>query len=164
MEKFQQAREKAVRNLNIADHMLYITYPLIKDNKLLMAITENIFLAVTNAMASVLYYERLFKKIPPFHETFDSKYNLFSEKIVPRYNIEKDYLKFLRSLKDIMMAHRESSVEFSRPEKYVICIEDYKTKTVTVNELKEMLAKAKNFVELCNKIVKKNEGIFRESK
>ncbi len=164
MEKFQQAREKAVRNLRIADHMLYVTYPLVRDNKLLMSITENIFLALTNAMASVLYYERLFKRVPPFHETFDSKYNLFSEKIVPRYNIDRKYLQYLRTIKDIMIAHRESHVEFSRPGKYVICIEDYKTKTISVTELKDMLKVAKEFVAMCNSIVEKNEGIFREGK
>ncbi len=162
MEKFQQAREKAVRNLRIADHMLYVTYPLVRDNKLLMSITENIFLALTNAMASVLYYERLFKRVPPFHETFDSKYNLFSEKIVPRYSIDRKYLHYLKTIKDIMIAHRESNVEFSRPEKYVICIEDYKTKTISVTELKDMLKIAKEFVAMCNRIVEKNERIFRE--
>ena len=161
MEKFQQAREKSVRNLRIADHMLYVTYPLIKDNKLLMSITENIFLAMTNAMASVLYYERLFKRIPPFHETFDSKYNFFTEKIVPRYNIDAKFMKNVKMVRDILMAHRESKVEFSRPDKFVICIDDYKTRSITENDLKNFVAISKQFLNVCNDIVKKNENIFR---
>ena len=36
MEKFQEAREKARRNLQIADHMLYMTYGLVQDPKLLL--------------------------------------------------------------------------------------------------------------------------------
>lgn len=151
-----------MRNLRIADHMLYVTYPLIKDNKLLMSITENIFLAMTNGMASVLYYERLFKKIPPFHETFDSKYNLFIEKIIPRYNIDSKFMRTVKMVRDILMVHRESKVEFTRPNKYVICLDDYKTKAITENDLKNFVSITKQFLKLCNNIVKKNENIFRE--
>ena len=42
MEKFQEAREKALRNLQIADHMVSTTYPLLKDNRLLLTATENL--------------------------------------------------------------------------------------------------------------------------
>ncbi|MCP3682530.1 MAG: hypothetical protein GY861_07545, partial [bacterium] len=47
MEKFQEAREKARKNINVADHMFCMTYPLVKDNRLLLAILENIFLGFT---------------------------------------------------------------------------------------------------------------------
>src|SRR3989338_261446 len=95
MEKFQESRERARRNIQLADHMLTQTYPLVKDPKLLLAVIENIFLALTNAMASVLYYERLFKRIPPFHDNFESKFYLFKMKTAMKYNIGPDYLKLM---------------------------------------------------------------------
>jgi len=72
MEQFQEAIQKANQKLKIADHMIFMTYPLVKDSKLLLSIIQNIFLALTNAMSSILYYERLFKKIPSFNDNFDS--------------------------------------------------------------------------------------------
>jgi hypothetical protein len=43
MEEFQVLRDKAVEKIKIADHMLFMTYPLVKDPKLLMSILENTF-------------------------------------------------------------------------------------------------------------------------
>jgi hypothetical protein len=57
MEKFQELREVAKKKLQLADHILTMTYPIVNDSKLLLAVVENMFLALTNAMGSVLYYE-----------------------------------------------------------------------------------------------------------
>ena len=78
MEQFQEAIEKANQKLKIADHMIFMTYPLVRDNRLLLSIIQNIFLALTNSMSSILYYERLFKKIPSFNDNFDSKFTIFT--------------------------------------------------------------------------------------
>ena len=50
MEKFQQLNEEAIKNYRIADHILNKTYPLLKDTRMLVGVTENIFLALTNAV------------------------------------------------------------------------------------------------------------------
>jgi hypothetical protein len=163
MEKFQQSQKDAIKHLQVADHMLYITYPVVKDNKLLMSITENIFLALTKSMASVLYYERLFKRVPPFHETFDSKFNLFETKIVRRYKIDEKFIRFISVVKDIIQAHKNSQVEFSRPDKYVICVDNYKMKTITVDKLKDYIHLTKEFLAITKRLVDKNAFIFRTS-
>ncbi len=161
MEKFQESRAKAQKSVKIADHMLFVTYPLIKDDKLLMAILENIFLAFTNGMGSVLYYERLFKRVPPFHETFDSKYNLFVEKIMPKYGLHSRFTTIIKRVKEMVVAHKASPMEFSRGGKFVICSEDYRLKTLTPEQLKIYVTDAKEFLKLTSRIVEKNEYIFK---
>lgn len=163
MEKFQILREEAKKNIQLADHMLTVTYPLVKDPKLLLAVVENIFLSLTNSMGSVLYHERLFKNIPPFNDNFESKFNMFHEKIIPRHNIDKDYERFIQEVKDIITAHKKSPVEFSRKDSFVICSDEYKMKTISINELKEYISKARSFIQETNTIVSKHEGIFRKS-
>ena len=103
MEKFQENREKAKKNLKIADHMLGVTFPLVKDTKLLLAVIENIFLSYTNAIAAILYFERAFKRIPPFQETFESKLNMFRERCVEKYKIDKSYLTEVQDIRDIII-------------------------------------------------------------
>jgi hypothetical protein len=161
MEKFQEARDKAVRNIKIADHMLYVTFPLVKDTKLLLAIIENIFLAYTNAIAAILHYERLFKRIPPFQETFESKFNMFKEKCVARYNIDRKYAIEMQNIKEIITEHRKSPVEFKRGDRFVICSERYNIKTISVNDIKGYLSKAKLFIEAIGNILANDGGIFR---
>jgi len=70
MEKFQELRELSKKRIRVADHMLTMTYPLVQDSKLLLAVVENIFLALTYIMGSVLHYERTFKRIPLFQDDF----------------------------------------------------------------------------------------------
>jgi hypothetical protein len=120
MEKFQEARERAKKNIAVADHMLSVTFPLVKDTKLLLAIIENIFLAYTNSIAAILHHERLFKNIPPFQETFESKFNMFREMCSSKYKIDKSYLTEIQDIKDIITEHKKSPVEFKRGDKFVI--------------------------------------------
>ena len=161
MEKFQEARAKAKRNIQIADHMLTQTYPLIKDPKLLLAVMENTFLALTNSMASVLYYERTFKRIPPFQDNFESKFNMFKMKTSIRYNIDPSYLKLMQDIKDLLVEHKKSPIEFSRKDRFVICSDNYKMKTIGVDEIKEHISKTKLFIEEADKIVSKEEYLFK---
>ncbi|MFH2028214.1 MAG: hypothetical protein ABIJ08_03685 [Nanoarchaeota archaeon] len=161
MERFQELRAVADRKLHVADHMLTMTYPFIQDPKILIAVTENLFLALTNAMSSLLYYERLFKKIPPFQDNFTSKFNMFKENCVVRHNISQDYLKLMKDIRDILVAHRESPVEFSKKDRFVICSNDYEMKTISLDGIKEYVKKTKLFIHLVNNITTKNESIFK---
>jgi hypothetical protein len=54
----QLAREYAKRHIRIADHMLTQTFPLVKDTKILIAVTENIFEAAKHTMEAIIYYEQ----------------------------------------------------------------------------------------------------------
>ena len=161
MEEFQKFRDAAKKKISLADHMLTMTYPLVQDTKLLLVVLENIFLAMTNAMSSVLYYERLFKRIPPFTDNFENKFLIFREKCINKYKINPEYLNLLKEIKDIIVQHRRSPVEFVRKDRFVICSDNYKIKTISIDQIKDYIAKAKDFIQLTNFIVSKNEGIFR---
>lgn len=164
MEKFQEASEQAKRNFKIADHMLSVTFPLVKDTKLLLAIVENLFLTYTNSIAAILYHERLFKRIPPYREdSFESKFNMFKEKCLVKHNIDKSYLEEIQNIRDILIEHRKSPVEFKKEDRFVICSEHYQIKTISVNDIKKYISKAKLFIEAMDTIVSKSEGLFRST-
>lgn len=153
-------RDKARSNIRVADHMLTMTYPLVKDPKILVAVLENIFMALTNSMASVLYYERALKRIPPFHDNFQSKYSMFKAKIVPRYKIDLSVVRFIVEIKELVQDHKESAVEFSRKGKFVITDSEYRMRALGEKELKSYLAKAKTAVHELLQLVSKNDAMF----
>lgn len=161
MEHFQIARDKAIKNLKVADYMTFMTYPLVKDNRLLLAIMENIFLALTNSMGAILHYDRLFKRVPPFSDTYESKYNLFRERCVQKYNLSSEYLKLMEEVKEIILQHKKSPVEFTRKDAFVICSDNYKIRTITIEKIKDYISKTKRFVKDMQTITSKDEGIFR---
>ncbi len=160
MEKFQELRDISKKKIQIADHILTQTYPLINDSKLLLAVLENIFLALTNSIGSLLYYERLFKKIPPFQDNFSSKFNMFRAKCVSKYNFSREQIDMVQDIKDIILQHKKSPVEFTRKDSFVICSNNYNMRTISIDKMKDYLSKAKLFIQEINKIVIENEEIF----
>lgn len=162
MEKFQEARDKAKRNLQIADHMAYMTYNLVKDPKLLVVVMENLFLSLTNAISSVLHYERFFKRLEPFPENFEAKFAIFQDCAV-KYSIDKSYLSMIRDIKEFIYEHKRSPVEFTRKDRYVICTDNYKMKAISLDQIKKYILLTRSFLQLTGSIVGKDEGIIRRS-
>jgi hypothetical protein len=160
MEEFQLLRESALKNYRMADHMLTVTYPLIQDTKLLLGITDNLFLTFTHAMSSILHYERLFKLVPAFNDNFESKFHIFHKKR-SRYKIDQEHFDIMLELKEIILLHKKSPIEFKRKDRFVICTNNYKVKAITANQLKNYLKKAREFLDRMNQITSRNEMIFK---
>jgi hypothetical protein len=158
MEKMIKVRERALKNLKIADHMLTQTYPVINDAKLLLAVLENLFLATTNALTAILYYEQQYHDLGQFKDLFETKFNVFKLEVAPKYHISSEVILFIQSLKNKVIAHKKSPMEFARKDKFVICSKDYKTEIVSLPQLKKDLEKAKLFVHFMNTIL---DGSFK---
>jgi len=160
MEKFQELRGEARQRLKNADHLITMTYPMVKDNKLLIAAIENLYQAIELSISSVLNYERLFKRITPFHEEFQSKFNVFSQNVAPRYNIDRSYIKLIQDMSDLVRAHKQSPVEFARKDKFVIASESYELRQLTPQSVKDYVEKSKRFIQDMEIIVSQDEHIF----
>lgn len=163
MEKYEELREIARKKIQVADHMLTMTYPMVKDPKLLLAVMENVFLALTNSIGSLLYYERNYKRVPPFQDTFVSKFNVFRQKCVQRFNIAPETTLMIQEIKDIILQHKKSPVEFRRNDSFVICSEDYKMKTISIDKMRDYISKSKLFINQMNDIIGKNQEDFSKS-
>ena len=159
MEKFQELRGEARLKLKNADHLITMTYQMVKDNKLLMAAVENLYQALELSITSVLSYERMFKRVQPFHNELSSKLNIFYQDIAPKRNIDKSYLKLIQDIGDIVQAHKLSSVEFTRKDRLVIASENYELRELTPELVKNYLEKSKKFIQDMEIIVSQDEHI-----
>lgn len=155
MESVLTLVEKANKSLNTADHLTYITYPLLKDVKLIVTITENLYKSYVYAMDAFLTYERLYKRIPIFPEDFNSRFDIFKTKIVKRYNIDREHVLLMSDLKKIIDHRRKSPIEFIRKDKLVICSDNYKMRTINYDKIKDYLNKSKPFFTRLNRVLRK---------
>ena len=153
MSDYLDFLKKARKNLHVADYMLTQTYPLVKYTKLLLAVMENLFLALSNTMDSLLYFERERKSIPPFHNSFDSRFNTFKLKLVGKHNLNKDHLNLIQDIKALISSHKNSPVEFVRQDKFVICSEEYDMKSISVEQMRSFIQRSRSFLEDVNKIM-----------
>ena len=58
------------------------------------------------------------------------------------------------------MDHKNSPVEFSRKDRFIICSSDYRTKSISLKEIKEYLLRSKSFIKDVETIVMKDARIF----
>lgn len=156
MEHYEKISQKARQDIKIADHMLNVTYKFIDDPKMLLSVTYRLMSAVTNTMGTVLYYERMYKRIPPFQDDFDSMYNMFKSRCTKRYNINVEYIKLIEELREILKQHKKSPVEFSRSKKFIICSENFRMKVIKAEDIKNYINKAKLFQTEAERMVDLN--------
>jgi hypothetical protein len=160
MEQFQELRGDARKRLKNADYLITMTYPRVKDNKLLIAAVDNLSQALDLSLSSVLSYERLFKRIPPYHDELASRLSSFAQNVAPRYGIDKNYIRLIQDLDILVKAHKQSQVEFARKGMFVIASDSYELKTLKPEDVKIYVERAKKFVQDNETIVSQNEPIF----
>jgi hypothetical protein len=147
MEGVEDLRRESIRRLEVADHMIYMTYELVKDPKLLISILENIFLSNTYAITAALNFERKYKNIPMFIDTFDDKMRVFEQYCMKKYNINPKHTQTIKKIKDIIHSHRKSPVEFIRNDNFVICSDTYAMHTISPDLIKEYIKISKEFIK-----------------
>ena len=159
MEKFQESLLKAKKNIHLADHMIFVTYKLVNDPRLLLSAIKNIFNSLQNTVDSLLYYERVFKRISAYPENFGSKFSILKDNC-NRLNLNQSYLYLIKDIHTLLVDHKNSPVEFSRKDRFIICSSNYRTKSISLKEIKEYLSRSKSFINEVETIVMKDARIF----
>lgn len=157
MEQHLFLRDKAVEKINVADHMLFMTYPVVKDPKLLLAVVENVFASLDYGVGAILHHQRRNHKIPNFQETFSSRFALFQRSAVPMLSLSPNYVKLISDVRTLLSAHRKSPITFVKKDKFIICSPKYEIRSLDVGLVKKYIFETKIFVSQMNKIVSKDE-------
>ncbi|MFH0875977.1 MAG: hypothetical protein V1859_08620 [archaeon] len=153
MEKYQELINAAKHEIKDADYHLTMTFKLVQEPRFLFTIIGRILKAMSLAISALLHYERANKAIPHFLDGFDSQLTLFKMKCVNKYDIDKDFLTLISNLQEILQENKESGLTFERKDKFVICSDDYKLKTITAPQVKDHLEKAKLFIQRISLVI-----------
>ena len=154
----QELSKKASSYFRTADHLAYITYPLVLDNKLMLLIIENIYTALKKTMDSFLNYDKYYKRIPVVPERTEEKISVFRSEICKRYNVNPDIVLMIKDLKAISETRKNSNMEFFRREEIVIVAEEF-SRVKTLN-----LKKVKDYINYTKVLVKKAESIIKNAR
>jgi len=145
MEKFIENLQEAQKTIRIADHLLYMTFPLVKDKKLLLKIVLELKKGLTHGINAILQYEYLYKRI---RLSPDSKANfkIFQQKCAPRYNISDEEIRTVLEIFNLVEKHKKSPMEFVKNEKVVILSQDLQIDIITFEKTKEFLQISKEIL------------------
>jgi len=151
---------EANKALASADHLAYVTYPVVNDTKLLFVILKQLNHALTKSMYALLHYDALFKRIPLFPDDYAVQLDLFKRSTAKRYHITKDEITLLEDIKELVNKHKTSTVEFARKDKFVIASRDYRLRTLTIGKVKNYITNAKTFIHKVNEVHKSSDRRF----
>jgi len=146
MEKFLENIQEAQKAISIIDHMIYVTYPLVKDKRILIKLLTETKNVLTNCINAILQYEYFYKRIN-LSANPKTNFKIFQDKCAPRYQILKTEIDSILKLFELVSKHQQSTMEFQRNEHVVILSENLKTETVTLGCVKEFFSVSKSVLQ-----------------
>jgi hypothetical protein len=153
MEKYQENLMEASRHLRIADHMAYVTLPLVNEHRLLLKIFDEIYLSIINCINAILNYESLYKRIK-IYPNFNNNIESFM-KISRNYDLSAEQLKTIKEIIELNKKHKYSAIEFVKQNKIVIMSDNLNIQVLDVISIKKYLLTAKEImVKAKEKIIK----------
>jgi len=106
-EKFIENLDKAASLLQTADHMLYMTYPLVKEKRLLLKILNETYTVVLSTVNAILQYEYFYKRINLYKDA-KANFQVFQNKCAPRYGITTEQTEKIIEIFNLAEKHKET--------------------------------------------------------
>jgi len=154
MEKFLENLQEAEKIIRQTDHMLYITFPLVKDKRLLIKILLETKNAIAKLINIILRYEYFFKRIRLYSDQ-KTNFRTFKEKSAREYEITEYEIALISELFKIAEVCKTSPIEFLKGEKIVILSEKMAPTIVTFEETKEFLSVAKSVLKKAKNVIQR---------
>lgn len=151
-EKFLESLEYAQRSLQIADHMTYITFPLIKEKRLLLKVLSELSSTILNTINAILQFEYYWKRVQLYH---DARANFETFKRVSvRYNISQEQLVRITEILTLAEKHKKSPFEFIKNDKIVIMSDSMAPSFLTLEKIKIFLFETKSMLKKAEQKIK----------
>lgn len=133
--------EEAKRLIRNADHLLYITFPIIKENRLLAKILDEMGKAMGLLMEDVLQREKNVSSSGWGERMID-----FS-KCSSKYGMDDAQISNLGRMMEMVQKRRESVMDFSRQDRLIMMSESLVTESLTSEDLKRYLSVSKDMLK-----------------
>jgi hypothetical protein len=146
LEKYQESMKDALKNIRVADHIIYITYPVIKDKRLLLKSLDAIYDSIVNIINAVLQYEYIWKRVQIYSNPKEN-FETFINKSARRYNLSPEDISGIETLFTLVESYRKSAMEFMRKEKIIIMSPGLSTTTLDAEKVKRYLSLARRIFE-----------------
>jgi len=151
--------DEAIRMIKTVDHMVYVTYPILKENRLLIKMLEQINNAVFNIINAIMQHEYTYKRIRLYSD-LRTNMEIFEDKVAPRYEISKETMQGIRQVMQLIEKHKKSPMEFVRQNKFIIMSENLETENITLGKLKFFLTIAKELLKKAEMTMVSDKSYF----
>jgi len=144
-EKAKEKLNAAIKNLQIADHLTYVTFPLVNEKRLIIKIFDEIFKSINNCIDAIIYHEYLYKKIEWYGEE-KSNLDILISKCAGNYGLSNEQIRKIKDIIETDKKHKNSAMEFVRRESIILMSDGLGVKTLDIKIIKDYLLTAKELL------------------
>jgi len=156
MENYHELINKAQKEIDSSDHLLFVTYNIVKDSKFVFSVTNQLIDAVKYALEALLEFERKSKLIEPYPKQFNFMVGTFKKKVSERREFDEKTLIFLNKLVTMEQTIESSSINFRRGDTYVLADEEFGTQAIELQTIKSYFSSAQEFVSKVGDIIEQD--------
>ena len=156
MENYHELINKAQKEIDSSDHLLFVTYNIVKDSKFVFSVTNQLIDAVKYALEALLEFERKSKLIEPYPKQFNFMVETFKKKVAERREFDERTTNFLNKLVSMEQTIDSSSLNFRRGDTYVLADEDFGTQSIELQTIKSYFSSAQEFVSKVGDIIEQD--------
>ena len=152
--RFSLLLADANRQVQIADHLLTVTFPMVNDPKLLLSVVEHSRRALEDAADAVVdYHVSRGEYELPEHGKRDAVVAFADLAKIRRPDIDErdEAVRLVHEFRQTLQEHKEAHNAFKREDKLVIATDGFsRIKELSPQELKRSLSVIKRFVHSAN--------------
>ena len=152
-EKFEELIENAKRHIRTADHITYVTFPLLKEKRLLLKVLDDMYLVMVSIINAILQYDYVYKRINLYKSPLDN-FDTFKRRCAKRFGITDEEINIIIEVFKIVNQHKNSPFEFMRKDKIVIMADNLHTETISIEKIKQYLAYTKSMLSKAEFVIK----------
>jgi len=154
MEKYHEYLQQAEKKIKTADHLIYMTFPIVQDKKMFLTVLSEINNAVLLIINSILQHDYIYKQIE-LSKDAKTNFRTFTTKCAQSYNINDNELRIIIEILSLAEAHRKSAMEFLKNDKVIILSDTLQPQTLSLERIKEFLVVTKEiFLKTSQKLIK----------
>jgi len=141
---------EAQRLYRSAEHLISVTFPVVKDTKLLLRGLESLHKSLILAIGNILKFEHIYGRVS-LGKDKDRNLRVFFLYCAMRYGLSEDDREIIKEILFMGKKHRESGMEFSRDGKLIILDDDMKEYELKQDRMKVFLEVVKRLLANSNK-------------
>ena len=155
MERYDECISKAKQSLLIGEQVLKITFPLLKENKLLLVVLERIHDSHIQMLQGVLTYERERRTIPPFQANFESMCNMLELRLEKKYSPAGKEIELLKIVAQTIKFHKDAVIAFSRKNTLILASDKYVIQKVTPEFVMDAIQQTQKMISAWSRLLTK---------
>lgn len=145
-KKFVESIVESQRLYRSAEHLISVTFPVVKDTKLLLRGLESLHKSLILSIGNILKFEHIYGRVS-LGQDRERNLRVFFLYCAKRYGLSENDREIIKEILFMGKKHRESGMEFSRDGKLIILDDDMKEYELKQERMKVFLEVAKRILD-----------------